>query len=91
MTRSDARQIALSYVRAKERDYGGELVLLDQYTIERSFGWVFFFDSKRHNETGDFRDAVAGNAPIVVTKADGRVHVTGTALPLEHYLEKFNT
>jgi hypothetical protein len=75
---------------AAERGYGGELVLLDQCTIERSFRWVFFYDSKRHNETWDFRDAVAGNAPIVVTKADGCVHVTGTALPLEHYLAKFN-
>jgi hypothetical protein len=87
---SDARQIALSYVKAHERGYGAELVLLDRYTIERSFGWVFFYDSKRHDETGDFRDAVAGNAPIVVTREDGRVHVTGTALPVEHYLEKFN-
>jgi hypothetical protein len=90
MTRSDARQIALSHAKAMEEGYCGELVLLDQYTIERSFGWVFFYDSKRHNETGNFRDAVAGNAPIVVTRADGRVHVTGTALRLEHYLEKFN-
>lgn len=62
----------------------------DQETIERSFGWVFSYDSKRHDETRDIRDAIAGNAPIVVTKADGRIHVTGTADPVEHYLEKFS-
>jgi hypothetical protein len=60
-------------------------------TIERAFGWVFFYDSKRHVETGDFRDALAGNAPIVVTKSDGQVHVTGTAFPIEHYLKKFES
>lgn len=89
ITRDDARRIALDFVKASERESGYELVLLDRCTIEREFGWVFFYDSKRHVETGSFRDALAGNAPIVVTRADGQVHETGTALPLEQYLRKF--
>jgi len=91
MTKSEAQQIALRYVKAKERVAGCELVLLDQATLERSFGWVFFYDSMRHRKTGDFREALAGNAPIVVTRADGLVHETGTALPLDRYLEKFSS
>lgn len=90
MTKSDAQTMALGYVKAKEREVGCELALLEDSTIERSFGWVFFYDSARHMETGDFRDALAGNAPIVVTRADGRIHETGTAHPLEHYLKEFN-
>jgi len=90
ITRSDARQLALNYVKDHEQASGLELVLLDHFTIERNFGWVFFYDSKRHSETGNLSYALAGNAPIVVTRADGRVHVTGTAQPLEQYLEKFN-
>jgi hypothetical protein len=85
-----ARQIALTYLRSQELAPGIELVL-DDDTIEKAFGWVFFYDSKRHAETGDFRDALAGNAPIVVTKADGQVHETGTAFPLEHYLKRFES
>jgi len=64
------------------------MVLLENRTLERAFGWVFFYDSKRHAETGSIRDAIAGNAPIVVTK-DGQVHKTGTAHPVEYYLRKF--
>lgn len=90
ITKSEARQIALAYVKAMEQSAGFELVLLDQETTERNFGWVFFYDSKRHNETGNFSDAIAGNAPFVVTRTEGRVHVTGTAYPLEHYLRKFD-
>jgi hypothetical protein len=89
MMKDDARRIALDYVKEMERGAGCELVLLDSCTIERSFGWVFFYNSKRHVETGDITAALAGNAPIVVTKADGRIHVTGTAHPLEHYLSAF--
>lgn len=89
MTRSDARAVAEKYLQAKQPTEGIELVILEAETLERAFGWVFFYDSKRHIETGSFRDAIAGNAPLVVTKADGRVHETGTAHPLEHYLEEF--
>ena len=35
-------------------------VVLDEHTIERDWGWVVFYDSRRHQETGDFRFAVAG-------------------------------
>ena len=86
MTKHQAEQIALEFLKAKALEAGCDLALLDSSTMERNFGWVFFYDSKRHLETGDFRDALAGNAPFVVTRADGRVHETGTAQPLEHYL-----
>jgi hypothetical protein len=85
MTKTEAEELALGYVKAEEARAGFELVLLKDQTIERSFGWVFFYDSKRHNETRDLRDAVAGNAPIVVTRDE-----TGTALPLEAYLKDFD-
>lgn len=32
-----------------------------------------------HQESGDIRDAIAGNAPILVDRVDGSVHITGTA------------
>jgi hypothetical protein len=89
VTKADATGLAVDYLRGKEREAGIDLVLLDSNTIEKSFGWVFFYDSKRHVESGNFRDALAGNAPFVVTKADGRVHETGTARPLDEYLRRF--
>jgi hypothetical protein len=92
VTKAEARQLALDYLQSGEPKYEDfEVVLLDDETIERAFGWVFFFDSKRHVETGDYRYALAGNAPIVVTKADGQVHQTGTAYPIEHYLKGFES
>jgi len=89
MSKDEACQIARDFVQTKEREGGLELVLLEQRTMERDFGWVFFYDSKRHAQTGNLRDALAGNAPFVVTKGDGRVHEIGTAHPLEHYLAGF--
>ena len=64
-------------------------VVLDEHTIERGWGWVFFYDSRLHRETGDLRFAVAGNAPFFVRRIDGVVFVAGTAHPIEHYFQEF--
>ena len=90
MTKDEARQIALAHVKAIGRETLLELVILDAHTIEKSYGWVFFYDSQRHVQSGDFRDSIAGNAPILIMKADGKIRETGTAMPLEHYLKQFD-
>jgi len=66
-----------------------DLVLQPEATIERDFGWVFFYNSKKYFETRDFRDAALGNAPLIVDRDDGSVHLTGTAEPVETYIERY--
>jgi hypothetical protein len=63
--------------------------LVDQDTIETEFGWVFFYTLRRFKETGDFSDALAGNAPVIVDRTIGSLHVTGTARPTAEYIEEF--
>jgi len=66
-----------------------ELCILDAATIAVEFGSVFFYTSKLHMETGDFSHALAGNAPLIVDKDAGTVHETGTAHPIEHYMNQY--
>jgi len=68
---------------------GDSLVLLLQHTIERPFGWVFFYTSRLHRETGEVRYALAGNAPLIVNRRSGEVVTTGTALPVEQYIAEY--
>jgi len=55
---------------------------------EHDFGWLYFYDSSRHAQSHDVRDALVGNAPLIVDRVDGMLYVTGTALPVEHYLDE---
>ena len=50
-------------------------------TIEKSWGWVFFYDIP--NET------IAGNAPILVDRESGHLYSTGTAEPIESYISLY--
>ena len=89
MNHDEARKIAVAHITMLGQKWGVDLALLEGRTIERAFGWVFFYDSTRHIASGSIRDKVAGNAPIIVTRSDGVVHETGTAHPIEYYIDEF--
>ena len=84
-----AKQLALERVSQSWGIADAYPVIVDEATIERDFGWVFFYDSSRHIETGDFSDALAGNAPIIVNKHDGSLHVAGTYKPAPEFIEAY--
>lgn len=87
ITRDEARGIAASYIA---RLAGDELPceILDSQTLERSYGWVFFYQSRHYIETGDPTYLLAGNAPLIVDRLTGKVTETGTAHPTEYYLAR---
>jgi hypothetical protein len=68
-----------------------KLEILDAETVEKEWGWIFCYDSVDHIRTGDDRYLLAGNAPIIVNKATGELFVTGTAWPIEKYVEDYET
>ena len=78
-----------SAVRHKSEDTVLKLALLEDSTIEDEFGWVFFDESERYLKTRSIRDALAGNAPLLISRQDGTLHETGTAYPIEFYIENF--
>lgn len=97
--RATARRIAAEYIQEGKPQLSGCLesklapsftpVIVDSATLEREFGWVFFYNSEEHQTTGDFRSALVGNAPLIINREDGSIHVTGTAEPVEFYIEEY--
>ena len=101
ITRQQADQIAAAWLDSHEVaaiDFESPLPRHDERRIqklvvvrvdEHDFGWVYFYDGSVHIATGNVSDAVAGNAPLIVDRTDGKLYITGTARPLEHYLVEF--
>ena len=84
-----ARDIANEYLLKLEKKIGEPLQLAKKETLEKPFGWVFFYNSKDYLETGNLIYMLAGNAPFIVDKKNGGIHVTGTAKPIENYISDF--
>ena len=90
-TLSEARAVVDEYLKGDAGELPEEdaLVVLEEQTIERPWGWVFFYTSRLWLQTGELRYALAGNAPVIVERQSLRVLPTGTAFPVDHYIANF--
>lgn len=84
----EALKTAEEFVATLNREGSEPLALMPDRTRILPYGWVFFYQSERFIASGDPRDGVAGNAPLLVTHA-GESHVLGTGRSLDHYLREF--
>ena len=64
-------------------------VIVNVLPIEGDLGWIFFYTTKAFAETQDPMYELAGNAPIIVDREDGSLHITGTGRSIESYMEEF--
>ncbi|MFO0939676.1 MAG: ribosomal protein L7/L12 [Pirellulales bacterium] len=89
ITRNQAEAIAARYVatltQSCELD-GFELELVRDATEEFDFGWLFYYNSSDPD-----RVPIAGNAPLIVERESGRIVPTGTAYPVQHYIDNYRT
>lgn len=87
ITYDEAKELANQWLLDKNCDF--EIILIDESTIKEDFGWVFFYNSKKYLETGNFRDMLAGNAPLIIDKKTGQLTETGTAYNIDYYITKY--
>jgi hypothetical protein len=81
-----ARRVVEKYVDVVTEGTG---VILDDATLDKPYGWVFFYQSRAYIETGDESQVLLGNAPVIFNRIRGEYSVTGTAHPIEHYLSDY--
>lgn len=88
ITKSEAYQIASKFLE-QELCKAYPCQIIEEATKEIDEGWIFFYQTKAYLETGDPIKAFAGNAPIIVNRSDGSIHITGTAYSLDKYIEEY--
>lgn len=68
---------------------GDEIIIVEENTIERPWGWIIFHTSKLWLETNAIKYAIAGNAPTLVERETGKLMPTGTAFSVDKYIENY--
>jgi hypothetical protein len=66
-----------------------EIVILEDLTVEKDFGWVFFASPRKYLETKEPRYLVPGLGPLVVERTNGQTHFLATSVPPERAVEEF--
>ncbi|HLP12403.1 MAG TPA: hypothetical protein VK177_10765 [Flavobacteriales bacterium] len=80
------KQIAEKKIKALERENDLKFVLVESKMLETAKLWLFYYALKPASPTQEL--STAGNAPIAVEKANGRVHSTGIARSIDFYIER---
>jgi hypothetical protein len=81
--RRTAKELVEQYINENFHGKNDRLVVLEDYTIERPYGWVFFYSSEMWLKTKDPNYLLLGNFPILVECESGRLvqlaptHVAG--------------
>ena len=89
LDRETAQKLVEEEINRSYTTPGDRLVIQEEETIEKEYGWIFFYTSQRFLETGDVNHMLAGNAPIVVDRRTGTLTPLGTAEPFENYLRRY--
>lgn len=84
-----AQEIAIKHLNSNYNVKGDVMVLLEDETIEKEYGWYFLSASRKFLETNDFSDMVLGNGAILVKKEEGNVIQFGTSQSVEYYIEQY--
>ncbi|MVT07974.1 YrhB domain-containing protein [Chitinophaga tropicalis] len=70
-------------------DQDASFFIMEDKTVEFEYGWVFFYQTTDYIEINGVKVGLGGNAPYIVDKRDGSVHVTGTAYPHQKYINDY--
>ena len=89
LTKEQATESVKNELRRRCQIPGDSYVIVEKFTIEKHFGWVFFYNSKRYLETGNISDAIAGNGPVFVNRLNGRVEFCGSHKPIEVFVAEY--
>ena len=89
MNQQEAQRVALEYLKSRAGVAPElQLEILEQATIEKPYGWVFFYQSKKYLKTGSISDALFGNGPVLVL-GSGKIVQLPTAIPTDEALKRY--
>jgi len=82
-----AKELVEDHINKNFNKQDDKLIVLDEYTIERPYGWIFFYHSEMWLKTRDPQYVIFGNRPILVERDSGRL-VSVDPAEIEEEVEK---
>jgi len=78
LSRENAEKRLAKLLNADYHADDDSLLIVTELTIEKDYGWIFFYQSRKYLETGEFSYRLAGNGPVVFERESGAVHYLGS-------------
>lgn len=89
ITYNDAKSIVqhhIERINETRTNRNNLIVLMEQHTLVKAYGWIFFFQTQKALETAFPGLRIIGNSPLLVLRKDGSSHFVGSSGPLDYRL-----
>jgi Immunity protein 35 len=87
LNQAEARQIAEDFIRDQIQPRNtADLVIAELEEFPTC--WVAIYNSSKFVDSGSFRDALAGNGPLIINKRTRAVRIGLTSQPVEQQLDR---
>ncbi|MCF2220629.1 hypothetical protein H9Q08_15175 [Chryseobacterium sp. PS-8] len=81
--------IAKDYVEKISQKWEIELTIAEEYSIQKNYGMIFYFNSKKYVEDKIERAKLIGCSPFLVESRTGKVVVFGTNRSIDYYTQEY--
>ena len=88
ITREQAEKLVYAHINRPDAGWPGKPEMILTRTDERELGWLVYWTSRLYHETRDFRHAIVGTGPYLVSREDGSLYGPGSAPPLEERIRE---
>lgn len=90
LTYQEALKIAKNYLLNINNGFEQEnYMILEEETIEKQYGWIFFYQSEDFVLTKDPIYLLAGNSPFLVNKFTHKIVNFGTVNDISFYISEY--
>ena len=81
MNREEARSAVVEQLHRRGVGGADGIAIIESETIQKPYGWIFFYNSRRYVESGELIYALVGQGPVVVLANTGEIIELGSAYP----------
>jgi hypothetical protein len=88
----EAKELVLDRARellAEENRPRIDPAIIEGRTIEKDWGWVFYWNTALYLETGDLEHALVGSPPLCVDRKKGSVGTVANVEPLTREIKRY--
>jgi hypothetical protein len=80
---------AKDYIENLSQEWKIELTIAKECSIQKEYGTIFYFNSKKFVEDKNERTKLIGCSPFLVENKTGKIIVFGTNRSVDYYIEEY--
>ncbi|HEX8463675.1 MAG TPA: hypothetical protein VF627_03570 [Abditibacterium sp.] len=69
--------------------HSGPIVVMDEYTIDKPYGWIFFWNTLKFHETKDRKFSIVGGGRSAFETSDSSITILPSYLDTQDAIEEY--